>query len=62
MYAHETATKYYNIPAAAMDGSIEQFVEQVSLLTGGANLSPKQVEVRFVYRHEEIVSSIYNFG
>ena len=59
IYAHESPSKHSNIDEEAMDGTAQAFLDLFVKRGWGAqmNLKAKLVEVRFVYRHEEIVSS-----
>ncbi|KAF8550906.1 hypothetical protein OG21DRAFT_1487409 [Imleria badia] len=56
IYAHESPSKHSNIDEEAMDGTAQAFFDLFVKRGWGAqvNLKAKLVEVRFVYRHEEI--------
>jgi hypothetical protein len=54
IYAHETATKYSSLNPAILNGSLQEAAEQISLVTGAAQYS-HPLDIRFVYRQEEIV-------
>jgi hypothetical protein len=55
VYGHESATKFHSLDTNFRNGTVEQFADNVALLTG-KSAATKRVEVRFVYKSEVIVS------
>ena len=58
VYAHESPSKHSSIDEEVMGGTAQAFLDLFTKRGWGTqvNLKGKLVEVRFVYRHEEIVS------
>jgi hypothetical protein len=55
IYAHETMTKYSSLNPTILNGSLQEAAEQIALVTGAAQYS-HPLDIRFVYRREEIVT------
>ena len=57
LYGHESTAKYHSLESHHSNGTIEQFANNVALVCG-KNLAHTQIEVRFVYKAEVIVSLV----